>query len=111
MLADDPEVTIAQKARICWLQKRLKNNPQCRKGRSQLHPSVVARRLLRLKWGDNLVLLVERTPTTQEVETTSGFGHEGHLQANRVTLLVDFGGADDFRTHLPVCFRYRRRGG
>jgi len=38
--------------------------------------SVVARRLLHLEMGNNLTLLVEGTPTTQEAETTSGFGHE-----------------------------------
>ena len=42
--------------------------------------SVVARRFLRFDRSSSLTLLIEGTPTTQEVKTTSGFGHDGYFQ-------------------------------
>jgi hypothetical protein len=54
-------------------------------------PSVAAWRLLHFKGSSNLNLTpVEVPPTTQEVETTSGFGH-----GETSKLLICLGSADE----------------
>jgi len=75
MFADDSKVAAAQKARIHWLNGRLDITRGVAGVAYDFTPSVVARGLLHLKRDNNLL---GRTPTTQEVETTSGLRHDGY---------------------------------
>lgn len=106
-----PKLQLLKKQGSAGCGKGLRTTRSTRKIAHNVTPSVVALRLLHLQRSSSLTLLVEGAPTTQEAETTSGFGHEGHLQAcNEITLLVEFGGADDFPTP-PEFFRSLRRLG
>ena len=97
-----PKLQLLKKQGSAGYKNGLKTTRSTRRIAHDFTPSVVALRLLHLKRGNNFILLVEGTPTTQEVETASSFGHEGHLQASRVTLLVDPGSANDFRIHFSI---------
>jgi len=76
-----PKLQLLKKQGSAGCGNRLGTTRSTRKITHDVTPSVVALRLLHLQRGNSLTLPIEGAPTTQEVETTNGFGHEGHLQA------------------------------
>jgi len=75
VFAGDAKVAATQEARIHWLNGGSDITRSTAGIAHNFASSVAARGLLRLKGGNNLL---GGTPTTQEVETTSGLGHDGY---------------------------------
>ena len=75
MFAGDAEVAATQKARVHWLNGGLDIPRITANIAHDFASSVAARGLLHLDGGNSLL---GGTPTTQEVETTSGLRHDGY---------------------------------